>query len=274
MLELPEVRTIARDLRKEIQGKTITSVGGTFTGHKSTFYHDDPETYNGRLTNKRITDIIDRNFYVEIEIEDYLLLFRDGANIRYYDKKQTPSEKSKLFVTFDDGSCLNVTVLMYAFIGLYEKNAEIDNEYYLMEINRIGALDAAFSFEHFTSLIDEKTQKLSIKMFLAAEQRIPGIGNGVIQDILFNAGLRPKRKMHTLSEVGIRSLYTATINTLTAMVNQDGRDTERSIYGTEGNYKTILSNKSYKNGCPKCGSEIIKEEYKGSSIYYCPSCQI
>jgi formamidopyrimidine-DNA glycosylase len=272
MIELPEARTIAKDLRKEILGKTIVSVGGNFTDHKFTFYHDDPNKYDEQIVAKKVTDIIDRNFYIEIEIEDYILLMRDGANIRYYDQGQAYPEKSKLLIEFDDGSFLNVTTSMYSFIGLYKKG-DIDNKYYDLEVNGIGALDKAFSFDYFKSLINEKTLKLSVKAFLATEQRILGIGNGVVQDIMYNAGLHPKRKINTLGEKDIENLYNAIISTLTAMMNQGGRDTEKTIYGKSGGYHMLLSSKSYKDGCPACNSAIKKEQYLGGSIYYCPNCQ-
>jgi len=43
-------------------------------------------------------------------------------------------------------------------------------------------------------------QNKSIKFLLATEQRIPGLGNGVLQDILFKAKIHPKRKVADLSE--------------------------------------------------------------------------
>ena len=273
MIELPEARTIARDLRKEILGKTITSVGGNYTDHKFTFYHDDPNKYSEQLTNKEITHITDRNFYADIDIEDYELVFRDGANIRYYEKGQPIPAKSKLLLLFNDGSFINVTTSMYSFIAVFKKNGTFDNKYYLLELNGVGALDKEFSIAYFKNLIDEKTEKLSIKAFLATEQRILGVGNGVVQDIMFNAGLHPKRKIKTLTEPDIVGLYNTTVDTLKTMVDQGGRDNEKNIYGANGNYKTILSSKSYKNGCPKCRSEIRKEQYLGGSIYYCPKCQ-
>ena len=273
MIELPEARTLARDLRKEILGKTVVLIGGNFTDHKFTFYLGDPETYSFLLTGKKVTGINDRNFYVEIEIEDYLLLMRDGANIRYYASGEIRPVKSKLLVEFDDGSCINVTVAMYAFIGLQKKDGAIDNMYYALELAGVGALDREFSFEFFLSLLNETTRKLSTKAFLATEQRILGIGNGVVQDILFNAGLHPKRKMNTLDNAELKTLYDSVISTLSEMLEQGGRDTEKTIYGTEGGYRTILSSKTYKHGCPKCGAEIIKEQYLGGSIYYCPACQ-
>lgn len=40
-----------------------------------------------------------------------------------------------------------------------------------------------------------------MKAFLAAEQRFPGIGNGVLQDILLESGIHPKRKISTLRDL-------------------------------------------------------------------------
>ena len=273
MIELPEARTIAKNLRETILGKTIVDIGGNFTDHKFTFYHNNPNGYKKQLINKKVTDIIDRNFYVEIEVEEYKLFFRDGANIRYYDNRQDYPERSKLLIEFNDGSFINVTTSMYSCIGVCKKDGNSGNEYYELEVNGVGALDKKFSFDYFKNLINDKTLKLSIKAFLATEQRILGIGNGVVQDIMYNAGLHPKRKMNTLNDIEIKNLYNVVTNTLTEMVNKGGRDTEKNIYGEKGSYKTILSSKTYKNGCLKCNAEIKKEQYLGGSIYYCPNCQ-
>ena len=274
MIELPEARTISRDLRKEILGKEIVDVKGNFADHKFTFYYNNPEEYKHFLLGKKITNIIDRNFYVEIEAEDYVITFRDGANIRLFGKEENRPQKSKLLLEFQDGAFINVTVSMYAFIAVFEKNKGMDNEYYNIELNGIGALDERFTYEYFKSLIDDNTKKLSVKAFLATEQRILGIGNGVVQDIMYNAKLHPKRKINTLSEKDVKILYDSVLNTLIRMVEYGGRDTEKNIYGENGNYKTILSSKSYKNGCPICKGEIKKENYLGGSIYYCPNCQM
>ena len=232
MIELPESRTIYKDLRKEILGKKIVDVRGNFTDHKFTFYYGNPDDYIKYINNKKITDIIDRNFYVEIEIEDYKLIFRDGANIRYYDNRQEFPEKSKLLLEFKDGSFINVTTSMYCCIAVFDKKKGMpDNTYYNYELNGIGALDKRFTLEYFKSLITDKTLKLSTKAFIATEQRILGIGNGVTQDILFNAKLNPKRKMNTLKDEEINNLYYSITDTINEMIKKDGRDTETNIYG-------------------------------------------
>lgn len=43
--------------------------------------------------------------------------------------------------------------------------------------------------------------KSSVKVLLATEQRIPGLGNGVLQDILFNAKINPKREINSLTDI-------------------------------------------------------------------------
>jgi len=108
---------------------------------------------------------------------------------------------------------------------------------------------------------------------LATKQRILGLGNGVLQDICFNAGLHPKRKVNSLNTAEIEKLYKSIINTIQKMINEGGRDTEKDIYGKIGGYKTILSKNTYKNPCPICSGAISKETYLGGAIYYCQTCQ-
>jgi len=275
MIELPEARTIAKDLEKEILGKTIRDVSGNYTGHKFTFYYKDPNEYKNQLIGKKIAKINERNYYVEFEIEDYKLIMRDGVNIRYYDNKQTIPEKSKLLLSFDDSSFINITVAMYGFIGVVKNDENMNDKYYDMEIKGIGVLDQEYTFEYFKSLINDTTKKLSAKAFLVTGQRILGIGNGVVQDILFNAKIHPKKKIQNMSDAEIEALYNSSKNTIITMIEQGGRDTEKNIYGEYGKYKTILSSKTYKNSkCPNCGNAFKKENYLGGSIYYCEECQL
>ena len=273
MIELPEAYTISQDLKKELPSKEIVDVRGNFTDHKFTFYYGLPQEYRDLLVGRTVTGIKERNFYVEIEVGSYRILFRDGANIRYYSAGAQEPKKSKLLLEFNDGSFLNTTVNMYACIAVFDSRQEMENIYYNLELTRIGAKDAAFTYGYFEGLVDERTAKLSAKAFLATEQRILGIGNGVVQDILFNARISPRTKIRDLSGQQFKSLYKAITDTLDQMIAGRGRDTETDIYGESGRYVTIMSNKHYKSGCPACKAPIRKESYLGGSVYYCPHCQ-
>jgi formamidopyrimidine-DNA glycosylase len=120
---------------------------------------------------------------------------------------------------------------------------------------------------------DEAVQKLSIKAFLATEQRIPGLGNGVLQDILFNSKINPKEKVVNLSEKQRNLLYKTIISTLREMTEQGGRDTEKDLFGNKGGYQTKMSKNTVNQSCKQCDTNIEKANYMGGSIYFCPTCQ-
>jgi formamidopyrimidine-DNA glycosylase len=134
-------------------------------------------------------------------------------------------------------------------------------------------LSEAFDRAYFDSLFDENTGDLSAKAFLATEQRIPGLGNGVLQDILWTAKIHPKQKMACLSRKEISQMYRAVKSVLQKMTDQGGRDTERDLFGCPGGYQTILSKNTVAKPCPVCGTIIRKEPYLGGSIYVCEDCQ-
>ena len=60
-----------------------------------------------------------------------------------------------------------------------------------------------------------------VEAFLATEQTIPGLGNGVLQDILYNARIHPKTRIHSLSAGQKEELYHQIKSTLQEMYNLD-----------------------------------------------------
>lgn len=272
MIELPEARNIAKDLKRIILGKKIVNVHANNSEHKFCFFSDTPENYKKMLINKKITDVIERNFYIDFVVEDTTIIMRDGANIRYINHKSLLPKKSQFLLEFDDNTFLSTTVSMYAFISVF-KTGTSDNIYYQAELDGISPLDKNFDYSYFKNLITNDTIKLSSKAFLATEQRILGIGNGVTQDILFNAKIHPKRKMNTLNEADIKNLFNSIKDTLNEMLKNKGRNTEKDIFGNPGKYLTKMSKNNVDKPCLVCGDTIKKENYLGGSIYYCPTCQ-
>lgn len=114
---------------------------------------------------------------------------------------------------------------------------------------------------------------MSAKVFMATEQRIPGLGNGVLQDILWKSKIHPRRKMESLSDSEIDCMYESIRCVLKDMALKGGRDTEKDLFGSTGGYMTVLSKNTVDMPCPVCGTHIKKEAYMGGSIYYCGGCQ-
>ena len=133
----------------------------------------------------------------------------------------------------------------------------------------------AFSKEYFLGLInDESAQKKSAKAFLATEQTVPGLGNGVLQDILYHAHIHPKKKIAALTDKEKENLFYQVKETMNDIYRQGGRNTESDLFGENGKYTACLSKDTVGKACPRCGETIVKENYLGGSIYYCRGCQI
>jgi formamidopyrimidine-DNA glycosylase len=274
MLEIPEAIVISKQLNNSIAGKTIKQAIAASSPHKFAWYFGDPTDYPAFLQDRKPKLAHPYGGRIEIEMGDALLHIGEGAILRYYEPGEKLPEKHQLQLIFDDDSALIGTVAMYGGFWAFPPGAMDDNIYYTAAKKAVPPLSDAFDYDYFQTLWDEKAVKKSAKAFLATEQRIPGLGNGVLQDILLNAKIHPKRKMNTLSEEEKQALFDNLKSTLTEMVNGGGRDTERDLYGNFGGYKTKLSKRNTLSLCPNChGGTVKKESYMGGSIYYCQTCQ-
>ncbi len=273
MIELPEAITIAKQANDILKGKRISHVFNATKLHRFTFYTGDPLEYGKMLTGKEIVSAKGYGMFVDLFLTDNTLInIGDGTNMRYGKAGDKVPDNYQLLITFDDESFLVFTVAMYGFIGVYPDGV-IDNKYHRLSAESISPLDDKYTEDSFERLFTEAKKNLTAKALLATEQRIPGVGNGTLQDILFNARINPKKKISTFTETQKKDLFRSLKSTLTDMTSKGGRDTQTDLLGNNGGYKTILSAKTWKEPCPVCGGQIVKESYMGGTIYYCPTCQ-
>ncbi len=273
MLEIPESSALAKQLNQTVAGKRIVRVNANHTPHKFAWYFGDPTAYSVLLSGAQITGASAAGSITELFVQGKRILFQDGVNLRYYPMGVPVPEKHQLLIELEDSSFLVATVQMYG--GLYAfQDGENENSYYLVAKEKPSPLTPAFGETYFASLLStDSVGKLSAKAFLATEQRIPGLGNGTLQDILWNAKIHPKRKMGSLSDGELSSLFCSVKATLLEMTEKGGRDTERDLFGRPGGYRTVLCKNTVETPCPVCGTAIRKEMYLGGSIYYCERCQ-
>ena len=272
MIELPEAAVLAKQINETVVGKKIKNVIAAQTPHKLAWYFGDPQEYKSLLTGKVISEATSYGGQVEITAGNAKLLFSEGVNLRYYNKGEERPDKHQLLLEFDDVSSLVGWVQMYGGLSAFPEG-ENDNKYYHIAKEKPSPLSSDFGEDYFKSLFDEETAKLSLKAFLATEQRIPGLGNGVLQDILFNAKMHAKKKVGTLNAADKHVLFGSIKNTFSEMTVRGGRDTESDLLGKPGVYKTKLNKNTLGQPCPICGTLIKKEAYLGGSIYYCAGCQ-
>lgn len=273
MLEIPESNFMAQQINQTIAGKTIMNVTANHSPHKFAWYFGDPSGYQELLSGKQIDSAAAVGGQLEIIVEDCRVLFQEGVNLRFLTAEEKLPVKHQLHIEFEDFSSLTGSVHMYGGLCAFHEG-ENDNPYYLGAKGKPSPLCDAFNESYFEALCGcDDFAKLSAKAFLATQQRIPGLGNGVLQDILWNAKIHPKRKMSDLSDYELENLYHTVKDTLLEMTLKGGRDTERDLFGCLGGYRTAVSKNTVGKACPVCGTVIQKEAYLGGSVYFCAGCQ-
>ncbi len=273
MIELPETYVLAEQLQRALKGKRIATAAAGHTPHGFAWYTGNPAEYGSKLSGKTITGADVYSATVRIHAEDMNILI--STPIRYHEPGEKLPAKHQLLLQFEDGSALSCSVQMWGVMFCYRTGEEaggIPPQHITTDVP--SPLDKGFDRDRFDRLVEDAAPRnLPAKAFLATEQRIPGLGNGVLQDILWTAKIHPKRKMGTLSAAEVTAMYEAVKSVLADMRARGGRDTERDFFGRPGGYETRMSKNTAGKPCPACGTPIRKEAYMGGAVYYCSRCQ-
>lgn len=273
MIEIPEALELSRQIRENITGKRIMNVITAQSPHKFAWFFGDHEKYHDLLYGKVIGHAKGVGGMVEISAEDTIILFGDGVAIKYHGENEKRPQKHQLLIEFEDFTALTASVQMYGGLWCFREGT-FDNQYYNIAKEKPSVLSEQFDEAYFDKIVSsQENQGLSAKALLATEQRIPGLGNGVLQDILYNAAIHPRKKVKTFTQEDKKNIFNSVKNTLAEMTFQGGRDTEKDLFGCSGGYKSKLSKNTVDKPCQICGDLIRKEAYLGGSIYYCPMCQ-
>jgi formamidopyrimidine-DNA glycosylase len=276
MIELPETYVLAKQINETLVGKTIRSAAADTKHHGFAWYSGEPGEYNAKLAGKKITGANPGTGYTcggntEVLCDDMLLVL--STPIKYHAARDKLPKSHQLLLEFDDGSHMSCTVQMWGAMFCFPASEDGIPEGYAVK-KAPTPYEDAFDRAYFDGLMRDMKPKTSAKAFLATEQRIPGFGNGVLQDVLWNARIHPKRRLETLSEEELDALFDSVKTTLAQMRGNGGRDTERDLFGNPGGYRTVLSSKTVAYPCPACGGSLKREAYLGGNIYFCEGCQV
>ena len=274
MIELPEAVTLSRQIVTMLTGRRIEAVEVNHTPHGLTGFGGDPAGYPELLEGRTVTGAAAWGGLVEIQAADVRVVLGDGAHPRLVQPGAPLPAKHQLLLGLDDGASLVVTVQMYGGLHAF-LDGQNDDPYYQVARAKPSPLSDGFDAVHVGRLLDEPgVRGRSAKAFLATEQRVPGLGNGTLQDILWNAGIQPVRRVSTLSDAEIDALLGSVRQTLRRMTDDGGRDTERDLVGRPGGYATVMGCGALERPCPRCGGRVVKQVYLGGAVYFCPGCQV
>jgi formamidopyrimidine-DNA glycosylase len=262
--ELPEITVLARQMKSELVGKTITHVEVL----QPKCVNLSEEAFSKALTGARLMDVTHHGKWLLVATTQGWLLLNSGmgGEILLVSRGTLP-EKHRIIFDFDDGTCLAIN---FWWFGYAHYGNLVDD--HLMTA-KLGPDALSLSLDEFRESL--RGRRGGTKSFLLNQSRIAGIGNVYVQDPLFKAGVHPLRAIPTLSDDEVANLWRAIQQTLRESIDHGGSAWELNLYGEKGGWDDGFFLVGYREGqpCPTCGTTIEKIKTGSTSSYICPVCQ-
>ncbi len=274
MPELPEVETIAEDLRQAgIIGLKIVLAQVLYA--KSIGYPDE-KSFITCLKGKKISSITRRGKFIVISLDDQSFLFihlRMSGQLRILMKDSPLSKHEHIIINFKSG------------VQLRFYDPRKFGRWYLVRdpeeiTNKLGPepLSQAFKLADFKKNLQSKNRK--IKPLLLDQSFIAGLGNIYVDEALWEAKIHPETLSSRINIKEIEALFSAIKMVLERGLASKGTSlgTGKSNYarlnGNRGQHQTLL-NVFRKTGtpCPRCGTPICRLIVAQRSSHICPHCQ-
>lgn len=265
MPELPEVETIAGELRPLITGKTFRNI--TIAWPRTV--EGDQREFQTALINKQIIRIDRRGKYLCLYLENELCV---TMHLRMTGKLVfAPEEKDKKHIRvvfeFSDGTTLYfVDVRKFGRMKLWPQGELL--------LPHLGpdALDEKTVFR----ALESQESRRAVKTLLLDQEVLAGVGNIYADEALFMAGIHPLTPIHKVTKERLRKLSKHLPGILKKAIENNGttisdyRRTDRlkgehqfflNVYGREG------------EPCNKCKTPVVRIRINNRSAHFCPKCQ-
>lgn len=272
MPELPEVETVCRGLRKRIEGQCIVEIE---VRNKAVIHSDHtPEAFAKALEDQRIEAIERRGKYIIFVLSEGWLL----CHLRMTGKllevhAQTPMGKHvHLVVGLANGRALYYDDVRRFGGFVYTR----DNPYEQSPLSKLGPEPLGENFDEAYLYEATRGRKKPVKSLLLDQGVVAGIGNIYADEVLFRAGVRPKKSASRLSHKECAALVSATKHILKEAIDAGG-STIRDYVASDGQKGDFqLAHQVYGRAgeaCRVCGTTLKQVEVGGRSSVYCPKCQ-
>jgi formamidopyrimidine-DNA glycosylase len=278
MIEMPEALTLAKQMNQTLIGKTIKHFKRGNKTHKFLWLNFSDDSFSSILPDLTIREISSFGRSIYMHLGNYMIWWSDfGGKLLYHKPGSKLPKNSHLIWEFNDESALTFSMQMWGSVKLLN-NSEFNSK--PNDETGVEPLSNRFTFSNFNAMLDEYPEKNSkgIKGFLVATgyvtpNHIAGLGNAILQDILFNAKINPKRKIVDITRNERKNLFKAINETVAEIIKLGGRYDEVDLFGNNGKYIRLMDKNTNGTPCINCQTTIQKISYLGGACYICPSCQ-
>ncbi len=270
MPELPEVETIARDLRATV-GRRIVRATVLWA---RTIVAPDPTSFARELQGLRILTVGRRGKWLTLSLDEgYTLLIhlRMSGQVRLEPEGAEIDRHARVALTLDDGR--RMTLVDPRKFGRMVLTAN--------PMDVLGDLGPEPLGEELTAgrLEDMLSRRRGrLKPLLLNQHFLAGLGNIYTDESLWRARLHPLRLANTLSREEAERLHGAIREVLREAITREGTTLDDGGYtgadGRPGRFAGQLAVYGRAGEpCPRCGTTIVRIVVGGRGTHFCPSCQ-
>lgn len=274
-IELPEAHIFAAQMNEALSGKKIESYDLKDVERMIKIGFIENISVFEDLVDKTVLQVTSRGNTILVKMDEGMNLLvgpEYGGVIRYH-RYGGKIPKYHLRLDFTDGSKLTIRITSMGLLSAFMDEG-LDRSYMYRRdfLGGISPLDKEFTFKRFFELMYKQNRQIK-PLLVGKGAKIVGLSNASYQDIIYRAGIHPKRRASELSKDEIRALYDAIKQVIEERLNLGGKERFTDIYGNSGGYSPAMGPNMRNQPCPKCGTSIEKMAHGGGQVYFCPSCQ-
>ena len=273
MPELPEVETIASDLRPHLVERTIVRCELLFP---TIVRHPEPEVFVDSVVGQQITSIGRRGKYILIRLADDLVLVVHlgmSGQLRIVAPETPLANHTHAVLDLDDGRQLRyVDPRRFGRLLLGSEAALLQAK--AMPPLGPEPIDLGFGADDMYQRF--RRRKAKLKAILLDQSTIAGVGNIYADESLHRARLRPDRIAGSLSKKSVRRLHESLRESLLVAIQNRGSsvDTYRDAWGEfGGQQEKLLVYGRAGQPCFTCGRPLSLVRIAGRSSVFCRHCQ-
>ena len=280
MPELPEVETVARDLRPRIVGATI--VGARCSWARTLRTHT-PEALAEAVAGRRVEAVGRRAKLIVIELSGgaALTIHLKMTGQLFVVPASAPEDPYvRLALELADGREVRFRdIRKFGKVGLYgrdpvtsELTTEVGGAAVFASLGP-EPLDEAFALRDFRRRL--RRRKGRLKPLLVDQSFLAGVGNIYADEALWTARLHPVRTVGTLRPPDERRLYAALRSILAEAIERRGSsiDDYTAPDGDGSMQERLRVYQRTGEPCPRCGRPVKRVVIGARSTHFCSWCQ-
>ena len=267
MPELPEVETYRRYFEETSLYQSISDVYVEDTKLLTTDY----DTLNQQLKNHQFigTKRVGKNLFVQLDAPYWLHLhFGMTGDLAYFKDDEDTPRFARIIFRFANGFKLG-----FLCPRKFERIGIVENIEEYLSRKKINKDALEITVEELAKTLHKK--KAPIKPVLLDQSTVAGIGNWIVDEVLFQAKIHPERISSQLTDNEILEIHKAMQYVIQTAINSQANYDDFSehflIHARGWGSKGMQDERV--GFCPECGDKISISKVGGRTTYLCENRQ-